>query len=209
MRTARVRKYKVHVLSVYPSLPPSGGFYKESIQKETDMTAASQIEFLIRAGAQESPHAHGRTLFEHFLGTRSLLERWGASKDVCAAGLFHAVYGTDRYKLKLLDTKERAAVREVIGEHAERLVFRFSNLHRPRELHAAVSDPSAGQELMELVEIECANVVDQTRGSSCGQLIADELAKPAAQRRDVFAAALRRCNACRDSRVCQHAAHQP
>jgi hypothetical protein len=170
------------------------------------VATATQIEFLINAGAQRSPHAHGRNLFEHFLGTQNLLERWGATEEVCSAGLFHAVYGTDRYKLKLLDTGQRAAVRELIGERAERLVFLFSNLRRPQELLEAASDPSAGWELTSLIEIECANMVDQTRGSSCDRLIADNLSDPSRQRRDVFAAALRTCNACRDSRVCQRGA---
>ena len=170
-------------------------------------TAADQIEFLIHAGAHRKPHAHGRTLFEHLLGTRSLLAKWDASEEVRAAGLFHSVYGTDRYKVKLVADEERDTIRGLIGADAERLVFLFSNLRRPEAFIEAdgVRDIDRN-DFCALIEIECANVIDQTPLSACDRRVAENLSKGSA-RAEVFAAALRFCLPCRqEGGPCRRAA---
>lgn len=75
------------------------------------------------------PH-FDRNLQDHLAGTRRLLEEWGASKALCAAGLFHSIYGTERYRLKKLSAAIRAEVQKVIGSKAERLVYLFCIMER-------------------------------------------------------------------------------
>lgn len=116
-----------------------------------------------------TPH-QGGTLYDHLVGTGRILEAWGRPPDVCVAGLFHSVYGTQSYQLQVVGPTDRARVRACIGERAERLVHLFSVVDRrafflkladpaPR-IHDRVGDREVSvshQDLVALVEIELAN----------------------------------------------------
>jgi hypothetical protein len=52
-------------------------------------------------GAGEFAHLNGPRS-EHLRNTESLLRRWGSRDALCAAGLYHAVYGTDAIEGKLV-----------------------------------------------------------------------------------------------------------
>jgi hypothetical protein len=86
------------------------------------------LDFLIRNGASKAPH-RDRSLLDHLWGTYRLLQERGADEDLCLAGLFHSVYGTNLYEISLPVRREE--VREIIGERAERLAWLFSVLKRP------------------------------------------------------------------------------
>jgi hypothetical protein len=104
--------------------------------------------------------------------------RWGCSKHVCLAGLFHSVYGTALYETRLLTLGKRAYLRAGIGSRAERLVYIFGCTRRPRAFINAIGRSAfrldnfvTGEEislsdktLSELLEIECANLIDQRLG---------------------------------------------
>jgi len=127
-------------------------------------------EFLSSLDANQTPHS-GRTLFEHLKGVHDLLRDWGNSEDVCLAGLYHSIYGTNTFKHQSL--KERERLVEKIGDHAEFLVFCFSTKDRP--LFESVDDPVIRRQLM---EIEAANLYEQggndkTLGKLMRQKISD------------------------------------
>ena len=44
-------------------------------------------------------------------------------EEVCLAGLFHSIYGTEGFQGLILGLEQRADVAEIIGERAERCVF--------------------------------------------------------------------------------------
>ncbi len=90
-------------------------------------------EILLRLGAHEVRHS-GRTLFDHLVGTARYLVTWGCSEPVCAAGLFHSVYGTSAFHHPLLDERDRPALRQRIGNTAEELVYLFCRAQRPAGL---------------------------------------------------------------------------
>jgi len=110
-------------------------------------------EFLTSLDANQTPHS-GRTLFEHLKGVHDLLRDWGNSEEVCLAGLYHSIYGTNTFKHVSL--KERERLVEKIGDHAEFLVFCFSTKDRP--FFDSVDDPVIRGQLM---EIEAANLFEQ------------------------------------------------
>jgi hypothetical protein len=83
------------------------------------------IRFLVERGAAAPEHNSGVTLLEHITGTYRVLERWGFSDDVLAAGLFHSVYSTQNFPLALASYDERSIVREIAGVDGERLAFLF------------------------------------------------------------------------------------
>lgn len=117
---------------------------------------------------------HGRSLREHLAGSWRMLRGWGVPAHVCAAGLFHSVYGTQTFPTAALAASERARVRVLIGERAEALVYLFCAADRRCLLVENVAPPyhwvdhrtgrSAAldaETLAELVTIEVANFLEQ------------------------------------------------
>jgi hypothetical protein len=135
------------------------------------------LEFLERVGASQAGHASG-SLMDHLVGTWRLLQAWGCSDPVCFAGLFHSVYGTSYYKLQSVPFGQRRQVRELVGDEAEQLAFLFCVADRPGALWAAldtrlITDRLTGaahelspHQTLALIEIECANCIDQGLGLS-------------------------------------------
>ena len=106
--------------------------------------------FLEAHGTKQTPHgtrmgdlAHG-SFDDHLRGTCDVLERWCVvlcrsplyvpdsdtwyssrhyPEEVCLAGLFHSIYGTEGFQGLILGLEQRAEVAEIIGERAERCVF--------------------------------------------------------------------------------------
>jgi hypothetical protein len=85
-----------------------------------------------RQGAREIWHKHG-TFFEHLLGVWRILAAWRQPSDVCRLGLMHSVYSNSFVRMKVFDAEQaagREAVRSLIGEEAERLVYLFCAIRR-------------------------------------------------------------------------------
>ena len=91
----------------------------------TETLLAGQIEFLRARIDRDVAHSWS-SLLEHLLGTREMLVSWEAELTVCTAGLFHSVYGTESFDRATIDRSEREAVRLMIGEEAEQIVYLFS-----------------------------------------------------------------------------------
>jgi hypothetical protein len=87
------------------------------------------VSYLRQSNAASLPH-WGEDLLSHLLGSYMLLETWGCRQELCIAGLFHSIYGTERFHHKPVDFQERQSVRGLIGEEAEQLAFYFSVLKR-------------------------------------------------------------------------------
>jgi hypothetical protein len=140
-------------------------------------TAAVRDEHLrlVEELAGSKRHSGG-ALRDHLVGTARLLEEWGNPAEVCLAGLFHSIYGTEGYSIPSVELGRRDHVRERIGERAERLAYLFGVCER-RDLF-----PSLGQkepvlrdfvhgrevrvshdDLVSLVEIEVANYLEFTQ----------------------------------------------
>lgn len=106
--------------------PPTGSGYEHDVAGRS----SGRIEqFLRTLGADRIEHTGG-SLFEHLCRVGVLLKGWGADADVRAAGMCHAVYGTDGFDHPLLDLDERGRLVEVIGEHAESLVYLYASCDR-------------------------------------------------------------------------------
>ncbi len=104
----------------------------------------------------DSPHGT-RKLSDHLLGVYKLLEGDGASQEVCDAGLFHSIYGTEIYKHKTLTSRD--IVRSIIGDEAENLAHMFCELKLPRERSIyEIGDPKIRSQLLDIHE---ANEIEQ------------------------------------------------
>lgn len=123
--------------------------------------------------------AHGKSsLYEHLAGVHALLKAWQNPDFVCLAGLFHSIYGTVQFQHATLPFDNRHPVHNLIGPEAERLAYLFCVTDRPSSLiqqwersDFTVTDRHLGlqvsldrQDMLFLLEIEAANLVEQRAG---------------------------------------------
>ena len=108
---------------------------------------AELLAFLDAQNAGRAPHAHGRVLLDHLIGTRRIAQAWGAPQAVADAALFHSVYGTDVYAYRSVSLARRDEVRRLIGDRAERLARAFSQIDR-RMFRESVRANGAGRPLV-------------------------------------------------------------
>ena len=140
----------------------------------------TQLEVLHRLQTDTQHHSAG-TLFDHLLATRELLAEWGNDADVCAAGLFHSIYGTEYFRVQSESLANRHHVAAAIGERSERLAYLFCVTDRLGFASAArASTPTLRNHLdgspisidadegPALVEIEVANIVEQVHPKFSG-----------------------------------------
>jgi hypothetical protein len=125
---------------------PIADFFIDNIEYSNDA-----IRFLkkITLGI---PHS-STTLFNHLYGTYKILKSHSASEEVCLAGLYHSVYGTEFYNRLHLN---REQIKNVIGDKAEQLVYEFCSLvDRDSQLLNNINVDSR------LVHIAYANLIEE------------------------------------------------
>lgn len=86
----------------------------------------------LRQHAAETIEHPGGNLYAHLSRVYHRLGRLGLNDDTRLAGLAHATYGTDGFDVVLLDRQDRGTLREIIGERAEDLVYRYGGCDRSR-----------------------------------------------------------------------------
>uniref|UniRef100_A0A0G4FJA2 DUF6817 domain-containing protein n=1 Tax=Chromera velia CCMP2878 TaxID=1169474 RepID=A0A0G4FJA2_9ALVE len=85
-------------------------------------------------GMTEFGHAR-QTFKNHLCGTFALCAAWGLPRAVNRCGLFHTTYSGDLFRFCVLrseSSEDRATLRGVIGEDAERLVHLFGSVRRQK-----------------------------------------------------------------------------
>lgn len=88
-------------------------------------------DFLLGLGTDQVPHAGDGNFLAHLVAVHRDLEAWGCEEAVCLAGLFHSIYGTEKFQRFSLPLERRDDVRELVGERAERLAYLNSAMDRP------------------------------------------------------------------------------
>ncbi len=80
------------------------------------------VDFLYSLGTAEIDHT-GHDFLSHLKAVHDLLAAHDAGDDLAAAGLFHSIYGTEKFQDFCLPLDQRDRVRELIGERAERVAW--------------------------------------------------------------------------------------
>ena len=75
-------------------------------------------------------HTGNSAFDEHLRGVQSVLRGWNSPDHIVKAGLFHSLYGTEGFQGFSLPLSERGAIRDLIGERAERLCWIFCMVDR-------------------------------------------------------------------------------
>jgi hypothetical protein len=81
------------------------------------------VDFLRGLGTEDVPHSGEKGFLAHLVAVFRDLECWQCSQDVCRAGLFHSIYGTELFRRFSLPLERRQEVRELIGERAEWIAY--------------------------------------------------------------------------------------
>ena len=79
-------------------------------------------DFLLSIGIEDVAHTN-KSYLAHLVGVYNDLAAWGCGQDVCRAGMFHSIYGTERFQGFKLPLSRRGELRELLGERAERLAY--------------------------------------------------------------------------------------
>lgn len=87
-------------------------------------------DFLMGLGTRDVEHT-GKGFLAHLIGVYRDLERWGGDLDLCRAGMFHSIYGTELFQNFCLPLARRTDVQDLIGERAEWLAFLNCMMSRP------------------------------------------------------------------------------
>lgn len=90
----------------------------------------ARLRFLRAQGFADVEHDSHVPFLAHLVGTRRLLERWGARPALCDGGLFHSVYGTEYFHPPELRVPPRSEVQAVIGPEAEAIAWSWCTLVR-------------------------------------------------------------------------------
>src|SRR5437763_9565593 len=79
-------------------------------------------DYLVALGIEQVPHTK-KTYLGHLVAVYHLMQTHGCSEDACRAGMFHSLYGTERFQGFKLPLEKRSEIRELIGDRAERLAY--------------------------------------------------------------------------------------
>jgi hypothetical protein len=126
--------------------------------------------FLKRLGADRMAHPGG-VLLDHLRATARRLERWRARPALVAAGLCHAVYGTQGFPHALLDSDQRLEFAGLVGCETEAIVYAYGccdraagypSLARPfiRDRFTGRRTPMFSALIRDFTELTCANELD-------------------------------------------------
>ena len=79
-------------------------------------------DFLIGLEIEKIGHT-GKTYLAHLVAVYRLMEETGCDDELCRAGMFHSIYGTQQFQGFKLALDQRATVHALIGERAERVAY--------------------------------------------------------------------------------------
>ena len=104
--------------------PARGPVSHEQSLEETNMNKDFKplTAFLVGMGIEQVPHTN-KSYLAHLIGVYCLMEAGGCTEEVCQAGMFHSIYGTQQFQGFKLPLERRAEVRALIGERGERLAY--------------------------------------------------------------------------------------
>ena len=112
-------------------------------------------DFLLELGTEQVSHSE-KSYLAHNIGVYNYMKARGCNEELCRAGLFHSIYGTELFQRFALPLERRSAVRALIGERAERLAYlncamdrtTFDQALRNREGPYRFRDRLTGEEMV-------------------------------------------------------------
>ncbi|KAG6041155.1 hypothetical protein E4U41_005793 [Claviceps citrina] len=130
--------------------------------------AKDKFSFLQALTSAEEYHGD-KSFYQHLLNVYTFLRSQSLPDEVCNAGLFHSVYGTENYHFRS-EQVTREVVRGYIGQYAEELVFLFCGLRSDRFGCILHNTPGwAPRQHLDLCRLEYANFWDGREDRDVGE----------------------------------------
>jgi len=79
-------------------------------------------DFLVSLGTEAVAHSN-KSYLAHLIGVYRDMKDAGFTEELCRAGMFHSIYGTELFQRFALPLERRGEVCALIGERAERLAY--------------------------------------------------------------------------------------
>ncbi len=79
-------------------------------------------DFFQQVGAADVSHTT-KSYLAHAIAVHGDLKKWGCDEDLQNVGLFHSIYGTERFQRFTLSLERRDEVKALIGERVEWLSY--------------------------------------------------------------------------------------
>jgi hypothetical protein len=78
--------------------------------------------FLRQLGIDKVPHTQ-KNYLAHLIAVYNLMREYGQEEERCRAGMFHSIYGTEKFQSFKLTLDRREELTALIGPRAERLCY--------------------------------------------------------------------------------------
>ena len=79
-------------------------------------------DFLLNLGIEQIALTQ-KNYLAHLISVYQLMEAAGCDEELCHAGMFHSIYGTEKFQGFKLELNQRDELAELIGRRAERLAY--------------------------------------------------------------------------------------
>lgn len=123
-------------------------------------------DFLVNLGIEQIDHTQ-KNYLAHLISVYKLMQAYGCDEDLCRAGLFHSIYGTEKFQGFKLPLDQRAELAEMIGNRAERLAYWNCLMDRGSldELLTQTDEPCLlrNRETSEVMPLTCSELDDLCR----------------------------------------------
>ena len=117
-------------------------------------------DFLVNLGIDQIAHTQ-KNYVAHLISVYKLMQANECDEELCRAGLFHSIYGTEKFQGFKLPLERRSELAQMIGSRAERLAYWNCQMDRASldELLTQVEEPfllrnREGGEVMTLTRCE-------------------------------------------------------
>ena len=97
--------------------------------------------FLVELGIDRVGHTE-RNYLAHLVSVYRLMQQYDQDEELCLAGMFHSIYGTEKFQGFKLPLESRGDITALIGERAERLAY--CNCFMDRQSFDDVLDQAEG-----------------------------------------------------------------
>ncbi len=85
-------------------------------------TLKQLTDFLVNLGIEQIAHTQ-KNYLAHLISVYKLMEASGRDEELCRAGLFHSIYGTEKFQGFKLPLARRRELAEMIGDRAEHMAY--------------------------------------------------------------------------------------
>jgi hypothetical protein len=85
-------------------------------------TYKEMTNFLVDLNIDAVPHTQ-KNYLAHLISVHRFMKDAGCSDELCRAGMFHSIYGTQQFQGFKVPLEDRDRIRQLIGDRAEQLAY--------------------------------------------------------------------------------------